>query len=83
MGWLRQMLSHWSFYASTDAPEVEDSFTTGIYNVWTSWYVADSYINLMFVLHEGIFFPILTFLTGAATIYYNQNDQMYITFGAL
>jgi len=74
MGWLRQMLSHWSFYASTDAPEVEDSFSTGIYNVWTGWYVADAYIDFMFVLHEGIMFPIMTFLTGSLMIYYNQND---------
>jgi len=71
MGWLRQMLSHWSFYASTDAPEIEDSFASGVYNVWTAWYVADSYIDMMFVLHEGIMFPIMTFVMGSFMIYYN------------
>ena len=77
------MLSHWSFYAPVDAPEVEDSFATGVYNVFTAWYVMDSWIDLNFVMHEGVFFPMMTFMTGSFMIYYNQNNNMYITFGAL
>jgi len=26
LGWMEQMVSHWSFYAPVDAPEIEDQF---------------------------------------------------------
>jgi hypothetical protein len=88
-GILWQSTSHWGFFATTGAPEVEDSFYSGIHNVYTAWYIADSQINAYYTTIASIVVPIFTIMNGGLMIHFNHDSsantytQPYFTFGIL
>lgn len=73
MGFLVQSTTHLSFYATVGTPEIEDSFYSGLYNVYTAWYTLDSQMTAFWVSKEllegGIFFLML----GGSMVYFNRS----------
>lgn len=68
-----QSSQHWSFYATIGTPEVEDSFTNGIHNVFTGWYTLDSQITAVYTFAETIQGALLWLIFGGSAIYFNTS----------
>ena len=52
MAFFVQSTQHWGFYAGIGAPSIENSFVSGVHNVYTAWYVADAEISTLYTFFE-------------------------------
>lgn len=80
MGFIVQSTTHLSFYATVGTPEIQDSFYSGIYNVYTAWYTADSQITAMWVFKELLEGGILFLVMGGSMVYFNRTNPSSFAF---
>lgn len=75
MGFFVQSTTHFSFYATVGTPEVEDSFYSGIYNVYTAWYTLDSQVTAFWVSKELLEGGIAFLILGGSIAYFNRTSM--------
>jgi len=80
LGIFIQSTQHWSFYATVGAPEVEDSFTSGIHNVYTPWYTADAQVSALYTFKEALEGSLVYLLMAGSMIYFNKDTPSNFAF---
>jgi len=80
MGVFMQSTQHWSFYATVGAPEVEDSFETGIHNVYTAWYTADAQVSALYTFKEALEGSLVYLVLAGSMVYFNKDTPTNFAF---
>ena len=79
-----QATQHWGFFAGIGTPSIENSFVTGVHNVYTAWYVLDAEISTFYTFWEVFWNSFWIFFMAGHIMGYNLSfANMYLYYSWL